>query len=211
MKTLFTLTFCMMLFSIQATIPKLGLNIGFQKKKPMLLKIELKPQKPILFSMAPKPPKRDSKNYHDSPLLGFRSQLDERIWWTQVGLNSISGMARGVKDKCAFNYPALKQRFPGMNDSRCDANQSYLRKWKNNDPEQGERFWGSSRWFVPFVDLWHGAQFVNHSTMYFSMILPLYPSYDRRLNWKEFAGRYATIIGANVLGYHFAYDKLFRL
>jgi len=22
---------------------------------------------------------------------------------------------------------------------------------KNGDPQQGERFWGSSRWFVPFT------------------------------------------------------------
>lgn len=164
----------------------------------------------LLNSVFAQPPKRDNKNYHDSPLLGFRSQLDERIWWSQVSLNFISGTARGVKDLSAFNYPKLKARFPKMNDAKCDANQSYLRKWKNNDPNQGEKYWGSSRWFVADSDLWHKIQFINHTTMFVSMIIPLYPSYDRRLNWKELVGRYATIIGANAIGYHFAYDKQFR-
>ena len=75
----------------------------------------------LLNSVFAQPPKRDNKNYHDSPLLGFRSQLDERIWWTQVSLNFISGTARGVKDLSAFNYPKLKARFPRMNDAKCDA------------------------------------------------------------------------------------------
>ena len=28
-------------------------------------------------------------------------------------------------------------------------------KWKNGDKAQGERFFGSSRWFVLFTDAWH--------------------------------------------------------
>lgn len=156
-------------------------------------------------------PKRDSNNFHDSPLLGFRSREDEIVWFAQCGLGNISGMARGVQDKSAFNYMDLKMRFPWLDDSKCDANQSYLRKWKNNDPAQGERFWGSSRWFVPFIDLYHFSQFVKHSTMYVSIIIPLCPAYNRGLKTREILGRYATIAGAQMLGYHFAYDKNFRL
>lgn len=32
---------------------------------------------------------------------------------------------------------------------------SWVNKWKNWTPENGERFWGSSRWFVSFTDAWH--------------------------------------------------------
>lgn len=32
---------------------------------------------------------------------------------------------------------------------------SWKNKWKNGDKKQGERFWGSSRWFVAFTDAWH--------------------------------------------------------
>jgi len=34
-------------------------------------------------------------------------------------------------------------------------NKSWQNKWKNGDKTQGERFWGSSRWFVLFTDAWH--------------------------------------------------------
>ena len=28
-------------------------------------------------------------------------------------------------------------------------------KWKDGDPRKGEKFFGSSRWFVSFTDAWH--------------------------------------------------------
>ena len=34
-------------------------------------------------------------------------------------------------------------------------NKSWQNKWKNGDKAQGERFFGSSRWFVLFTDAWH--------------------------------------------------------
>mgnify|MGYP000868014531 len=32
---------------------------------------------------------------------------------------------------------------------------SWQNKWKNGDKKQGEKFLGSSRWFVMFTDAWH--------------------------------------------------------
>ena len=32
---------------------------------------------------------------------------------------------------------------------------SWRNKWKNGDKKSGEKFWGSSRWFVLFTDAWH--------------------------------------------------------
>ena len=34
-------------------------------------------------------------------------------------------------------------------------NIAWANKWKNGDKSQGERFFGSSRWFVMFTDAWH--------------------------------------------------------
>ena len=34
-------------------------------------------------------------------------------------------------------------------------NKSWQNKWKNGDKSQGEKFFGSSRWFVLFTDAWH--------------------------------------------------------
>ena len=32
---------------------------------------------------------------------------------------------------------------------------SWQNKWKNGDKKQGEKFFGSSRWFVSLTDAWH--------------------------------------------------------
>jgi hypothetical protein len=34
-------------------------------------------------------------------------------------------------------------------------NKSWQNKWKNGDKMLGEKFFGSSRWFVLFTDAWH--------------------------------------------------------
>jgi len=37
---------------------------------------------------------------------------------------------------------------------------SWQNKYKNGDKKQGEKFFGSTRWFVAFTDAWHKYQFV---------------------------------------------------
>ena len=32
---------------------------------------------------------------------------------------------------------------------------SSVNKWKNQNKNEGEKFWGSSRWFVSLTDAWH--------------------------------------------------------
>jgi hypothetical protein len=34
-------------------------------------------------------------------------------------------------------------------------NKSWQNKYKNGDKKQGEKFFGSTRWFVAFTDAWH--------------------------------------------------------
>ena len=49
-------------------------------------------------------------------------------------------------------------------------NVSWKNKWKNGDPLQGERFWGSSRWFVLVSDGWHLMQFGFLGLMFLAII-----------------------------------------
>ena len=47
---------------------------------------------------------------------------------------------------------------------------TWRNKWKNGDNNQGERFWGSSRWFVIFTDKWHLFDFLRTSLLICCMI-----------------------------------------
>lgn len=52
----------------------------------------------------------------------------------------------------ARNKPQLGEQF--WNDSK-----SWTNKWKNNDHAQGEKFWGSTRYFSFIMDGWHLMKF----------------------------------------------------
>jgi len=65
----------------------------------------------------------------------------------------LSGIAKAVCDTSSIN---------GSSDKLSSLKQSYWRKsissvnkWKNNDPKQGEKFWGSSTVLVSLTDAWH--------------------------------------------------------
>ena len=47
-----------------------------------------------------------------------------------------------------------------------DKGKSWRRKWKNGDPELGERFPGSSTVFVFVTDGWHFSQFVFLNSLF---------------------------------------------
>lgn len=43
-------------------------------------------------------------------------------------------------------------------------NIAWKNKWKNGDETQGEKFFGSSKWFVLFTDGWHLFQLIQWSS-----------------------------------------------
>ena len=66
------------------------------------------------------------------------------------------GITKAIVDTLSFRKG--KNIFP---DS-WQIDNSWKNKWKNGDYRQGEKFWGSSRWFVPFTDAFHFVGMINH-------------------------------------------------
>jgi hypothetical protein len=61
----------------------------------------------------------------------------------------ISGIAKAICDLSSDDKIKFKP------ETYWVKSKSWVNKWKNGDPKQGEKFWGSSRWFVSFTDAWH--------------------------------------------------------
>ena len=61
----------------------------------------------------------------------------------------ISGIAKAICDLSSDDKIKFKP------ETYWVKSKSWVNKWKNGDPKQGEKFWGSSRWFVLFTDAWH--------------------------------------------------------
>lgn len=68
----------------------------------------------------------------------------------------LAGIANSIMDTVMFRYPS--SIFNRYDANWWDPRVSWRNKWKNGDPTQGEKYWGSSRWFVRFTDAWHFYQ-----------------------------------------------------
>lgn len=60
---------------------------------------------------------------------------------------------------------------------------SWKNKWKHGNKEFGEKFWGSSRWFVFLTDAWHLAQFFMITFFSLAVISFGYLGHVEWTNW----------------------------
>lgn len=66
-----------------------------------------------------------------------------------IVLSILSGFFKAICDTSEEGVLKFKNTFFWIKDL------SWRNKWKNQDKKQGEKFFGSSRWFVLFTDAWH--------------------------------------------------------
>lgn len=82
----------------------------------------------------------------------------------------IAGISNAIMDVLQFRYSnSIFSRFKNQNWWNPDL--SWRNKWKNGDPSQGEKFWGSSRWFVRFTDAWHFFQGLMFTSFFISIVI----------------------------------------
>ena len=70
-----------------------------------------------------------------------------------LALIILTGVCNAVMDTLMVFFTT--SRFRKLNPLFWDFNKSWINKWKNGDKAQGEKFWGSSTFFVAFTDVWH--------------------------------------------------------
>lgn len=69
----------------------------------------------------------------------------------------VSGASKGMSDVLMFHYDHFQRIHPGANPQFWNPAISWLNKYKNGDPSQGEAFPLSSTLFSPFLDGWHAS------------------------------------------------------
>ena len=74
----------------------------------------------------------------------------------------LAGAVDGLNQAISHQYPSFKRAFPNANDRYWSPSISFSNKYKNGDPAQGERFWGSSSVFVFTTDAYHLTRFTEH-------------------------------------------------
>lgn len=81
----------------------------------------------------------------------------------------ISAFTKSIMDTLQFHFD--NSIFSHLKHLWWNPLTSWKNKWKNGDPSQGERFWGSSRWFVRFTDAWHFFQGMMITCLMLSIVL----------------------------------------
>ena len=96
----------------------------------------------------------------------------------------IVGVCKGISDLVQFKF--YYSFFNGLTNQFYNPRLSWKNKWKNGDKSNGEKFFGSSRWFVFTTDFWHLVQFFMIKFIFVAVLLPWYFNID--LQWIDCIG-----------------------
>jgi hypothetical protein len=70
----------------------------------------------------------------------------------------IAGVSKAIMDKINFHFS--ESVFMRLNGQFWNPVLSWMNKWKDGMKDRGEKFFGSSRFFVSFTDAWHLFQMI---------------------------------------------------
>jgi len=87
------------------------------------------------------------------------------MWYTYVIVGImliVAGISKAVQDKILYHF--YESRFKTMG-TFWNPEKSWENKWKDGDPEKGERFPGSSTIFVSLTDAWHLFGMIKNFTL----------------------------------------------
>ena len=82
-------------------------------------------------------------------------------------LMALSGACKAVMDLSADGKPFRW----GGDSSYWSKSESWVRKYENNDPKQGPKFFLSTTVFVNFTDAWHLFQSINYFLIVAAIVL----------------------------------------
>ncbi len=78
-----------------------------------------------------------------------------------IGFSILAGVSEGLMDYLQFHYTQV--------DNFWNPKYSWRNKWKYGHPENGERFWQSSRALVFLTDGWHLMKFIRNLFIMFAI------------------------------------------
>ena len=117
-------------------------------------------------------------------------------------LTFVGGAFDGLNQAISFHYSAVDAKLH-LNDGWADPAQSWRRKYKNGDPQQGRRYIGSRTWLVWTTDLYHLTRF--GSNLFNAGAITLH--FSKRKKWYAYIIEGATYWLCNRVGFSLVYDR----
>jgi len=122
--------------------------------------------------------------------------------------NKASYTAMFISGLCSGFVDAQLAYRPFRGDHNWDLYVSTNNKYKNGDPLQGERFFGSTSVFVIFTDGWHQISFQRDAFSILSGTLSLCDLKDFKHQWKKVLLHIGIQYASRSLGHYATYDLI---
>jgi hypothetical protein len=128
----------------------------------------------------------------------------------------VSGFLDGTKESLSFHYNnGFKPRFKKANDQFWDPCKSWTNKYRNGDPQQGEKFMGSTTCFAFTTDAYHMIRTTKRAIDGVSMAYLLNDDVctkklSKKQKIKTMIKDFAVITAMRCVGFTLSYNFVFR-
>lgn len=123
----------------------------------------------------------------------------------------LSGAASGLHETITYHYQSFRGWFPSADPQYWNPAESWTAKYRNGDPAQGARFFGSTTFGVAFTDAKHALDAVRRNALMLGLFIFGY--YYRELKYRHHfllvAIAAASIWLVQSLGFYLVYSLLF--
>lgn len=130
-----------------------------------------------------------------------------RDHWKQGSLMVVAGACDGTMDALRFHYSDVKSTVPSLNDQFWNPSLSWTNKYKNNDVNQGESFYLSSRSLVCLTDGWHALKAVRNVSITVALTINISDIGDKNIWCYAVDIIYYTL--CRYVGFYTTYDLIF--
>jgi len=141
-------------------------------------------------------------------LLTLKCNAQKYEWKKQIAPASlvfVAGAFDGLNQALQFRYDGFKRVFPKANDQWYDPSKSWTNKYKNGDPAQGPKYFGSTSFFVGATDAYHATRTCSNAFNAAAIVVKIN---DEKRKWWVYVAEIAGFWLVNRVGFNLSY-KLF--
>ncbi len=114
-----------------------------------------------------------------------------------------SGASDGLNQALQFRYDRFKSAFPKANDQWYNPSISWANKYKNGDPSQGAKFFGSTSFLVGTTDAYHATRTISNAFNAAAIVVNIN---DGKKKWWVYAVEILGYWGINRVGFSLVYN-----
>jgi len=116
----------------------------------------------------------------------------------------VSGAFDGLNQALQFRYDGFKRVFPKANDQWYNPAISWRNKYKNGDPSQGAKYFGSTSFLVGGTDAYHATRTVSNALNATAIVVKLN---DGKKKWWVYVTEIAGYWFINRVGFSLVYNS----